>query len=217
MRSTTPVSTAAVIFIIAAACGGTAESPSSPTPEPAQGRATADRPDDVPGDQVHVMYVLPSDGVDRNLDSDGTIGGSVQLAQNWFVAQTNGTRRIRFDTYRGVWDITFVRLDRSDSEYLSLGVTIRGGLEMDLAARGFNNPAKIYAVFYGGGAAQGGAQIPCAQGGRPGKMSAVYVGCLLGRSDVQALIAVHGLPKMLGLGFVHEVLHNLGAVPDCAP
>src|SRR6185436_12408104 len=42
-------------------------SPSTPV------RQNADQPDDFSGYQVHVMYVLPSDGVDRNLDTNGTL------------------------------------------------------------------------------------------------------------------------------------------------
>lgn len=208
---------AAVTLLNAGACGGKGGSPSSPTPPPGQRRSTVDRPDDVLGDQVHVMYVLPSDGVDQRLDSDGTVDAAIQLARDWVVAQTNNSRRVRFDTYQGALDITFFQSGRSDTEYVSLGVRIREALAADLAAAGFSHPRKIYALFYGGGSSSSGAQIACAQSGRPGSLSAVYVGCLLERSDIQALIAVHGLPKILGIGMIHEVFHALGAVPDCAP
>ena len=202
-----------------AACGGTSDpSSSDPSPvEPPGPRFTLDQPDEVFGDQVHVMYVLPSDGLDRGLDFDSTIIASIQLARDWVIAQTANRHSVRFDTYRGSLDLTFVRLGRLDSEYVSMGVRIREALEADLAGRGFNEPSKIYAVFYGGGSARAGVQIACGQAGRPGRMSFAYVECLLERSDLQSLIPLHGLPKILGMIMIHEIFHAFGAVPDCAP
>ena len=46
-------------------------------------RATADRPDDEAGEQIHVIYVLPSDRPDRSFDLDGTLAGSVDSFQGW--------------------------------------------------------------------------------------------------------------------------------------
>jgi hypothetical protein len=163
------------------------------------------------------MYVLPSGGLDRGPDFDSTISASIQLARDWVIAQTNDRHSVRFDMYRGSLDLTVVRLGRPDSEYVSMGVRIREALEADLTAVGFNQPSKIYAVFYGGGSARGGVQIACGQAGRPGRMSFAYVECLLERPDLQALIPVHGLPKILGMIIIHEIFHALGAVPDCAP
>jgi hypothetical protein len=161
------------------------------------------------------MYVLPRDGMDQSFDLDGTISGAVQWARNWFVGQTGG-RRIRFDTFQGAADITFLRTNRTDAEYVSMGVRIREGIAADLVAAGFTDATKIYSVFFGGGSPRFGS-IPCAQGSRPGNMSGVYLACLLERPDIQALVPVHGLSKILGMGAIHEVFHNLGAVPDCAP
>lgn len=204
----------------AGVCGGqgSASSSQSPgrAPAPVLGRSTVDRPDEAAGNQVHVMYVLPADGTDRTFDSDGTINAAMQLAQNWFAGQT-GNRHIRYDTYQGALDITFLRLTRSDGQLLSFGLGIRDALQADVVAAGFRDPKKIYAVFYGGGSPRFGVQIPCGQGGSPGAMGAIYLACLLERTDIQTLIPVHGLPKILGLGIIHEVFHNLGAVPACAP
>lgn len=161
------------------------------------------------------MYVLPADGFDQSFDTNGTIAGAVEWARSWFSGQTGG-RRIRFDTFQGVLDVTFLRTSRSDADYVSMGNRIRDGVAADVAAAGFTNPTKIYSVFFGGGSPRHGS-IPCAQGASPGNMSALYLACLFERSDIQPLIAVHGLSKILGMGAIHESLHNLGAVPDCAP
>jgi hypothetical protein len=162
------------------------------------------------------MYVLPADGTDQSFDSDGTIGGAVRWAQDWFVGQTGGRRRVRFDTFQGALDITFLRTTRSDAEYVMMGVRIRDAVASDIVAAGFTDPGKIYSVFFGGGSPRSGGSIPCGQGARPGKMSALYLACLLERSDIQSLIPIHGLSKIVGMGTIHEIFHNLGAVPDCA-
>ena len=53
--------------------------------QPPLPRATADRPDSVSGPQVHVVYALPSDGVDRSLDVDGTLTRSVTAWERWLA------------------------------------------------------------------------------------------------------------------------------------
>src|SRR5215216_1343977 len=92
---------AAVLLVVFSNCGA---------PTAAAARSTADRTDDLAGYQIHVMYVLPSDGIDYNLDTNGSIASSVAATQKWFVAQTGGTRRLRFDTSSGELDISFFRL-----------------------------------------------------------------------------------------------------------
>ena len=111
-------------------------------------RAVVDLPDDVTGDQVHVMYVLPSDGSDRQLDVNGAITNSIAAWNGWFTAQTGGTR-MRLDTFDGVPDVTFVRLPQTDAAVAATGDG-RGQIEADLHTLGFNAPGKVYAVYYDG-------------------------------------------------------------------
>lgn len=47
-----------------------------------------DQEDDLKGFQFHIFYVIPSDGNDRGLDTDGTLNTSVTAAISWFKAQT---------------------------------------------------------------------------------------------------------------------------------
>ena len=68
-----------------------------------------DMPDDISGRQVHVLYVVASNGVDRQFDTNGVISRSVASWQTWLRGQTGG-RGIRLDTYQGELDITFMRL-----------------------------------------------------------------------------------------------------------
>jgi hypothetical protein len=122
----------------------------APAQTASSARSTADRTDDFPGYQIHVMYVLPSDGTDANLDTNGAIASSVAAAQKWFVAQTRGTRRLRFDTSNGQLDISFLRLARTDAEIAGSGAYVRDQIQSEINTAGFNHPEKIYAVYYGG-------------------------------------------------------------------
>jgi len=64
-------------------------------------RSTTDRPDDITGPQVHAMYVVPADGTDRALDTNGTIAASVANRDGWLRGQTGG-RGLRLDTFGGL-------------------------------------------------------------------------------------------------------------------
>lgn len=125
-------------------------------------RQTSDRPDDHDGHQVHVLYVLPSDGTDEQLDTSGWIATAVTSAQRWLEKETGG-RRLSVDTFRGELDTTFVRLSRTDAVVAAYdsrtGTTreplVRVTLEVELRSLGFEHPRKIYAVYYGGGSDSG--------------------------------------------------------------
>lgn len=92
------------------------------TPAPPGGRTTIDRPDEVSGYQGKVMYVLPSDGVDQALDTDGTLRTSVAAFQRWLERESG--QRVRMDTFGGALDTTFVRLGRSDAVRKSSFMTL---------------------------------------------------------------------------------------------
>ena len=70
-------------------------------------RYTEDQPDDIEGPQIHVVYVVPSDGEDQNLDRWGAIATSVRAIQNWVGEDID--RSLRFDTRDGELDVTFHR------------------------------------------------------------------------------------------------------------
>lgn len=106
-----------------------------------------DRADDVRGPQIHVMYVIPSDGQDRQLDVDGTLPRSVASFHNWFSHSTNGLA-FRFDTFQGELDITFYRLSRTDAEMIAFGAFVVTQIEQELKAVGKIDPNKLYLVYY---------------------------------------------------------------------
>jgi hypothetical protein len=176
-------------------------------------RSTVDRPDDFAGLQVHIVYAVPSDGVDRGFDTDDGIENSTASYQRWLSGQTGG-RVLRLDTYQGSPDITFVRLPRPDAEYVARGRGARDLLELDLRASGLVTWRKVYPVYYDGANNQvcGGAAWPPAL---PGTVSAFYL-----RSEIPGLIPCFASgfappgapPRYTEFAILHDFLHDLGIV-----
>ena len=181
-------------------------------------RSTVDRPDDVPGLQVHVVYAVPSDGVDRGFDTDGGIESSTASYQQWLSEQTGG-RVLRMDTFQGSLDITFVRLPRPDSAYVALGRGARDLIEQDLRAAGLVTWRKVYPVYYDGtnGLTCGGSAWPPAL---LGTVSAFYL-----RSEIPGSLPCFwsgfappgGAPQYTEFAVLHDFMHDLGIVGPCAP
>jgi hypothetical protein len=187
-------------------------------------RALSDRPDDVPGRQLHVVYVLPSDGADQGLDTSGAITTSVAAFQRWFADQTDG-RWLRIDTAAGVPDVTFLRLAATTEEIANAGTegNPNGARFHDaLVASGFTAPEKVYLLYYGGT-----SNVICAGTSTSPTVaySVVYLANQPPRCRYAPLAA--GWPAVAGaevpdatmVDYVaaHEALHLLGVVPSCAP
>lgn len=182
-------------------------------------RALIDRPDEISGSQVHVVYAVPSDGTDRSLDQDGTLANSVGSFQTWLAGQTGG-RNLRLDTFGGNLDVSFVRLNRTDAELASHGVYARDRLEEELAELGFNWSNKVYAVYY-----DGSNRVSCGAGAwpptLPGRVAALY---LRGTPPDSPPCISHEFarsatdqPEYLEFAMLHEILHTLGFVGLSAP
>lgn len=185
----------------------------------ARDRALADLPDDIAGPQVHFLYVVPADGADRQLDTNGEMDQSITRVERWFVDQ-GVEQALRVDTYRGAPDISFVRLPLSDAQAAApfdIGPLLIIG--QYLAAAGFNNPAKAYAVMYDG---HGSLTCGRATARAPQKLGAAY---LLGGTAAGTQICrdVRGYgPGTDRAGFfeivlLHEIMHTIGYSPRCAP
>lgn len=111
-------------------------------------RSLADRPDDVTGPQVHFIYAVPSDLQDRRLDLTNNFQYSVLAMNRWLGTQIG--QQLRLDTWQGRVDITFVRLPRTDAEYLARGPLKRVAIEADLRESNLLSTEKIYYVYYDG-------------------------------------------------------------------
>ena len=125
---------------------------------------------------------------------------------------------LRFDTSSGVLDVTFFRLARTDTEIAGFGHYVRDQIELDLKVAGFNNPTKVYAVYYGGGskfACGGGAWPPVSVG----NVAALY---LRGTPPGVVPCATNQFakpnkePGYWEFSLLHEIFHTLGAVATCA-
>jgi len=70
-------------------------------------RSQMDRPDDLSGYQIRLIYVVPASANDRQLDTDGTIGKWIEKIRTITSAQIGLTPR--FDTFQGNQDIGFLQ------------------------------------------------------------------------------------------------------------
>jgi hypothetical protein len=176
------------------------------------GRSPADRPDDVDGYQVHLVYALAADSADRESDISGDLARGVGYANDWLTDQTGGSR-FRFDTCgSGEVDVSFVRLPAPESVYVGARGWRLDVMSRDLATAGFDDPDKIYAVWWGGIGAHCGGEAPGAS--QPG--AAVW---LYARDEIgDACQLLGGSPRSYAnLDLIHEIIHALGMVSRCAP
>ncbi len=173
------------------------------------GESSFDLPDIVTGPQVHVIYAIPSDSVDTFATDVPKLADDIASITAWWQGQ-DPTRIPRFDValFNGVTcpDISFVRLPDPISSWFDMGA---GGafnnVRIELAGLGFDDPYKIYYVYFGGpevehdvcGTGFGQFNLP-----GPGDAVIWAAGC-------------PGIPTD-AIG-AHELLHALGALPAGAP
>lgn len=175
-------------------------------------RSTVDRPDDFAGLQVHMVYAVPSDGIDRGFDSDGSIQNAVDSFQRWVSARTGG-RTYRVDTYQGLADVTFRRMATPDHQYPFVPIIT------DLQEAGLIVPGKVYGVYYEGGAPEqqcGGASWPQWPEPATTTVAAIYLGGL-GGACFLGFPPPGGQPNYTVFSMFHDVTHTFGIVGQCAP
>ena len=183
--------------------------------------STLDREDEVDGYQVHFIYMLPEDGEDAFLDVSGEIALSAQAMNEWLAGQTEGSR-LRYDTYQGDLDVSFLLLDHSSEEISALGTEILGLIEYELKTRGFNAGNKLCVVYYDGFFVSHSGY--CGISSHPPDGLGVTAALLLrGYSPEQDAVCPRQFTKSIDyVGYfettiLHELLHLLGMVPECAP
>ncbi len=193
-------------------------------------RNTSDLPDDTSDYQLHVIYALPSDGVDHNYDMNGAIATSTSAWENWLCKQSGG-KKFRLDSKNGALDVTFVRFSASDNT-IKTGSDlpwqtnpnhnpyIRDDIEIYLKALGFNDPKKLYAVYY-----DGTSNYSCGGGAWPptvaGHVSAEYMhgggpGYPVACESNKLATSIQS-PGYSDFDILHETMHTLGIAPTCAP
>lgn len=183
-----------LVVVCASVVGLSAAAPS------ALPRATADRPDEVVGEQVHFLYVIPTDAPDEQLDVNGELTASIARMQAW-LAQQSGGPKLRIDTYQGQPDITFVRTSVSPPDPYSEGFVVRAFVEQ----LGFAEPKKVYIAYLGAYGAPA-----CGLADRGAKAGVVWLTCALEWPTTAPF-------SLIDFVAMHETLHALGAVDECAP
>jgi hypothetical protein len=181
-------------------------------------RATSDRPDDSPAQQVHVLYVVPSDRSDRGLDTKGVLTSTVSSFETWLADRTGG-RPLRVDTYRNSLDVTFLRLSRTDAQIASYGALARDQIEVETKAAGFADANKVYAVYYDGSNTRGcgGSAWPPE---RAGNVAVLYLRGLSNTKNscfTEPFAGPGGAPAFREFAMLQGLLQAIGFVPTCAP
>jgi hypothetical protein len=178
-------------------------------------RATEDRPDDVRGPQIHVVYAVPRGGEDRRLDRNGVVSDSVASWNRWLREQTGGSE-LRLDTARGLLDVTYFQSQLTAAEMKDHGGMVVTALEGELLDSGLVSPRKLYAIYY-----DGPSNVACGQGAWPpsvpGRTAALYLRGLDGTKTACKNESLSSwAPGYWEFGMLHELLHALGFVPACA-
>ena len=113
-------------------------------------RSTVDRLDEARGPQIHFVYAVPADGVDRRLDENGRARRARSAPSRPGSPAETGGPNLRVDTYQGSLDVSFFRLAATDAAVAARGAFVREAVEAELRAAGFNRPDRLYAVYYDG-------------------------------------------------------------------
>jgi len=184
------------------------------------GRAVTDQPDDVQGYQVHVNYVLPSNGIDEGLDTNGAIATSVAAFSKWLSGQMGG-RQIRLDTCGGQLDIRFFKINQTEMELKAKGIFLRDAIEEAMSTAGLIAPNKIEAVYYGGDSSESCGSGPWPPG-LVGHVAGLYLKGTFANPSIPScasnpLAPNKDTPGYLDFSILHEILHTVGIVPTCAP
>lgn len=188
---------------------------STPMPWCGTDSSAVDRlPDATLGYSVHVVYARAPGGADRFGELAPRIVGDVAAMEAWWRAQ-DATRAPRFDLFPigcatafGALDITNVELSQAPGSVPASFNAIR----LQLASVRFDEPEKIYLVYYDGSTGQSGRERVCGQGASPGRAGAP--GMAIVYLDSCDATASDSLRVVVGM---HELVHALGAVNDAAP
>ena len=174
------------------------------------------QPDAIGGRQIHVVYAFPSDGADRFTALAGPIAADVAAMDAWWRRE-DPTRTPRFDLFAfpgcapgsGELDISRVQLSQSATYYAPTSTRMaRIVFELD---RTFADPSKKYLVYYDGPVEEPrlcGQSIVSQDAGGRYAYSVVYA---------QACRADIGTGVITANVALHELAHNLGAVPPGGP
>jgi len=172
-------------------------------------RSLVDRPDDLVGYQIRLIYVVPADVSDRNLDTNGTISKWIEEVRKISRVQTGLTPR--FDTYQDKFDIGFLKSKYTVTQLIGPSGTLAADdllrKELPIAEQnslkgiGFIIDGKVTKTSY------------CGYANLPGK----YFTAWLGESCWEDSDWYNNRPHITWIArtILHEWLHNLGVEHTC--
>ena len=172
-----------------------------------EGRSFFDRKDQNDFYQIHAIYILAKDSIDKKFDVNGTIQKILEDSNNLLYKNTN--KKFRLDvTLNENIDISFLRVNKTKKQINRLD-NAAGYFTGMAALNGYHHPKKIYAIFYqdhyGGEWGQVGDAIFSGPNGEVEIASGViYLG---GDGPIREA----WIPN------THELFHALGFVQLCAP
>lgn len=175
-------------------------------------RNTTDQPDVSGGYQLHFVYVVPADGVDRGYDTDGTIKTWIDEGQAFMQSQLG--LRFPIDTASGVYDIQFLKSRYTAAQLTSAFVSGRSCDDADglisreigvecISRFGAPYTSMKYYVYL--------VDVPdiarsyCGYAGTPGNVSVVAVG-----PNSNCSGPGEGFKSWVVKVWLHEVFHGLG-------
>ncbi len=169
-------------------------------------RSLVDRPDDLSGYQIRLIYVVPAGSKDRKLDTNGTISNWIAQVKNISRAQIGLTPI--FDSYLGKQDIgylqskyTLAQLSSSRNAIDLLKKELDITEQVSLKGIGFIIDGRSIFSEY------------CGYANRPGK----YFTAWLGQScwEDTAQYNNRNYWPYIASTILHEWLHNLGVTHTC--
>ena len=166
--------------------------------------------EDVSGDyQVHVIYIIASDSIDKQFDVNGTIE-KIIIRGNEHLKNKTKEKQFRLDlTKEGNLDVSFMRVAKTKNQ-INWSKDAAGFFASEAVRHGFYKPKKLYSIFYQDEYNYEWGQAGNAMLNSPsGDIEVVMGVTYLGRPGADVMDGFH--PNE------HELFHSLGFVQLCAP
>jgi hypothetical protein len=157
--------------------------------------------------QVHAIYILAADSKDKKYDVNGTIENIVKKGNEHLKENTN-QQKFRLDLREdGKLDVSFIRVKKTRKEINKIE-NAAGYLTGMAVSHGFNNPKKLYTIFYQDKYKREWGQVGDAILDTPN-----------GEIEINAGVVYLGAEKAseAWVPHLHELFHAIGFVQLCAP
>ncbi len=170
-------------------------------------RTLTDQPDLVTGFQIKPFYVVPSDGTDRHLDTNGTLDSALTEG-NAFLQQQTGYH-LQIDQRADGYDIQYLH-----SKYTMAQLSVLGADRLLMAeAHVMDDPGpdrKHFLFFIDVPFLSDGASNACGFGETPGLTAEVAVAPGRGSDGTVCTGSDRNFKSVTSALWVHEVLHTFG-------